>query len=76
MCSAARQQRVMARLRSLAAHGSMTARGLLSIVLVLLATQSSAETTDATKSVASGNGLQYATSGVQASFTVTAKVTH
>jgi hypothetical protein len=33
----------------------------------------SAELTDATKSLASGTGLQYATAGVLAQFTVTAK---
>ncbi len=33
----------------------------------------SAELTDATKSLASGSGLQYATAGVLAQFTVTAK---
>ena len=47
----------------------------LSCFAVLLFAQAVAsESTDATKSTATGNGLQYATAGVQASFTVTAKV--
>jgi len=49
--------------------------GWLSIATLLLcAPLITAETTDATKSTSTGNGLQYATSGVLAAFTVTAKV--
>ena len=47
---------------------------LVCMLILSLAPQASAETTDATKSTASGNGLQYATAGVLAAFTVTAKV--
>lgn len=43
-------------------------------VLLGLATLVAGERTDSTKSTASGNGLQYATAGVLAEFTVTAKV--
>ena len=47
---------------------------LVCMLFLSVAPQASAETTDATKSTASGNGLQYATAGVLAAFTVTAKV--
>jgi|NorSeaMetagenome_1021524.scaffolds.fasta_scaffold300949_2 hypothetical protein len=43
-------------------------------MLFVLATSVAGERTDSTKSTASGNGLQYATAGVLAEFTVTAKV--
>ena len=42
-------------------------------MLFVLATSVAGERTDSTKSTASGNGLQYATAGVLAEFTVTAK---
>lgn len=58
------------------ARRSLMARNVfLSCLTILLFAQAVvSESTDATKSTASGNGLQYATAGVQASFTVTAKV--
>ncbi len=49
---------------------------LISLLLCCLSTfpdTANAELTDATKSLASGSGLQYATAGVLAQFTVTAK---
>lgn len=43
------------------------------LFIISLAALVSSESTDATKSLATGTGLQYATSGVLAQFTVTAK---
>ena len=58
-----------------AGPGLLLRNGLLPCFAILFfAVAVTAESTDATKSTASGNGLQYATAGVQASFTVTAKV--